>query len=661
MKFLNILKTSIAAKTTFLVLMIVIAILLVTGIWQTQYVRNIIANETHFQSNRAMESAIKVIDQRIANVETAVETAAEYAETFAKNDSQNAQFMTSLISKNEDIAAVTLLYRENYFPQHGKYYAPTVTRDPITGALEEDEIGGPEYDFCYLETDSNWIYTNVLDRGYWCLPYMDSISTKRAMVSYSVPLHEKDGSIYAVLCADVAVNWVNNIIEEAKPYDYCDIIVMSRDSLFLCHPDQDWVLTKNVVNDAKEEGDSAFVNLSRNMLRWQRGNDTLKMDIAVKEKKAKATDYVTFYAPISRVLWSICFMIPEAEIMKEANQLATYMTLMLALLVIVISVALFLIIRSQLWPIGKLAEDTREIAKGNFDVKLPEVKTHNEVRHLRDSFEEMQTSLSKYIEELQTTTASKAAMESELSIASSIQMSMLPKLYPPYPDRDDIDIFGSLTPAKAVGGDLFDFFIRDEKLFFCIGDVSGKGVPASLVMAVTRSQFRTVSANEEKPDRIVSILNESMAADNDSNMFVTLFIGVLDLPTGRLHYCNAGHDAPLLIGDEAVGLMPCDPNIPVGIMAGWEFTSQELLIYQATTIFLYTDGLTEAMNIDYEQFGDQRVMDTAQAVQRSGNHKPYEIITKMTTAVHQFVDKAEKSDDLTMLAIQYIKPLNPPA
>ena len=214
MKFLNILKTSIAAKTTFLVLMIVIAILLVAGIWQTQYVRNILANETYFQSNRAMESAIKVIDQRIANVETAVETAAEYAETFATNDIQNAQFMASLISKNEDIAAVTLLYRENYFPQHGKYYAPTVTRDPITGALEEDEIGGPEYDFCYLETDSNWIYTNVLDRGYWCLPYMDSISTKRAMVSYSVPLHEKDGSIYAVLCADVAVNWVNNIIEE---------------------------------------------------------------------------------------------------------------------------------------------------------------------------------------------------------------------------------------------------------------------------------------------------------------------------------------------------------------------------------------------------------------------------------------------------------------
>ena len=657
MKILNILKTSIAAKTTFLVLIIVIAILLVTGIWQTQYVRNILANETYHQSNRAMESAIKVIDQRIANVETAVETAAEYAETFATNDIQNAQFMASLISKNEDIAAVTLLYRENYFPKHGKYYAPTITRNPITGALEEDEIGGPEYDFCYLETDSNWIYTNKLDRGYWCLPYMDSISTKRAMVTYSVPLHEKDGSIYAVLCADVEVNWVNNIIQEAKPYEYCDIIVMSRDSMFLCHPDQNWVLTKNVVSNAKQEGDTAFVSLSRNMLRWQRGSDTLEMHIDFKEKKSNTSNSVTFYAPVSRVLWSVCFMIPEAEIMREANHLATYMTLMLVLLVIVISVALFLIIRSQLWPIGRLADETHEIAKGNFDVKLPEINTHNEVRHLRDAFEEMQTSLSKYIEELRTTTASKAAMECELTIASNIQMSMLPKLYPPYPDRDDIDIFGSLTPAKAVGGDLFDFYIRDEKLFFCIGDVSGKGVPASLVMAVTRSQFRTVSANEEQPNRIVSILNESMAADNDSNMFVTLFIGVLDLPTGQLRYCNAGHDSPLLIGNDVVGLMPCDPNIPVGIMAGWQFTSQELLIHHDTTIFLYTDGLTEAMNIDYEQFGDERVFNVAQSLQGVGSHKPYDAIAKMTDAVRQFVKEAEKSDDLTMLAIQYIKPL----
>lgn len=142
----------------------------------------------------------------------------------------------------------------------------------------------------------------------------------------------------------------------------------------------------------------------------------------------------------------------------------------------------------------------------------------------------MQHSLTHYVEELKETTASKAAIENELKIAHDIQMSMLPKTFPPYPERDDIDIFGTLKPAKDVGGDLFDFYIRDEKLIFCIGDVSGKGVPASLVMAMTRSLFRNISSHVTEPHLIVKALNDTMADDNDTNMFVTLFLGVLDLP-----------------------------------------------------------------------------------------------------------------------------------
>ena len=655
MRLLKYLDRSIAAKTTFLVIVIVIVITLVAGVLQVNYVRDIFARETYRQSNRAMESAIKAIDQRIANVETAVKTAASYAEDFATSDVNNIRFMADLIDGNQDISAVTLLYRDNYFPQHGKYYAPTITRHPVTGAYIEEEIGGPENDFCYLETDSNWIYTNKLNRGYWCLPYMDSISTKRAMVTYSVPLHEKDGSIYAVLCADVAVNWVQSIIEEAKPYEYCDIIVMSRDSMYLCHPDQNWILTRNVVHHAEQDGDTAFVRLSNRMLRWQRGTDTLLMDMHFKGEKATADSYVAFYAPVSRVLWSVCFVIPEFKILEEANKLGNYVGMMLVVLVVLISAILYWVIHFQLSPLGKLAEKTREIAQGNFDVKLPTIKSKDEVRHLRDSFDNMQTSLSKYMEELQSTTASKASMESELNIANNIQMSMIPKVFPPYPDRDDIDIYGSLTPAKAVGGDLFDFYIRDEKLFFCIGDVSGKGVPAALVMAVAHSLFRSVSTRESLADRIVTILNDATPNNNDSNMFVTLFVGVLDLPTGRLRYCNAGHNAPLLVGEDSISELPCDPNIPIGIMSGWKFTAQETLISPYTTIFLYTDGLTEAMNINYEQFGDERVLRIAETLKGSGNHQPYDIIAKMSEEVHRFVGEAEQSDDLTMLAIQYTK------
>jgi len=233
-------------------------------------------------------------------------------------------------------------------------------------------------------------------------------------------------------------------------------------------------------------------------------------------------------------------------------------------------------------------------------------------------------------------------------------MSMLPKIFPAYPDRDDIDIFGQLTPAKAVGGDLFDFFIRDEKLFFCIGDVSGKGVPAALVMAVTRAQFRTVSAHESMPERIITRLNETMSEGNESLMFVTLFIGVLDLPTGRLRYCNAGHDAPLLIG-AGIGMLPCDSNLPVGVMDDWKFTVQESHINKDTTIFLYTDGLTEAENSSHSQFTEERIIKVAREALDSNANRPVMLVQNMTKAVKEFVDGAEQSDDLTMLAIQYTK------
>lgn len=230
----------------------------------------------------------------------------------------------------------------------------------------------------------------------------------------------------------------------------------------------------------------------------------------------------------------------------------------------------------------------------------------------------MQQSLATYVEDLKTTTAAKASIENELEIAHGIQMSMLPKTYPAFPDRNDIDIYGQVTPAKAVGGDLYDFFIHDEKLFFCIGDVSGKGVPASLVMAVTRSLFRNIAAHTAHPDRMVTALNEALSDNNETNMFVTLFVGVLDLSSGHLSYSNAGHDMPLLLTDDEVIVLSCDANVPAGVIPGWNFTCQQTSeMKTGTTLFLYTDGLNEAEDIHHNQFGMERMQQTAMNATRT--------------------------------------------
>ena len=264
----------------------------------------------------------------------------------------------------------------------------------------------------------------------------------------------------------------------------------------------------------------------------------------------------------------------------------------------------------------------------------------------------MQHSLTKYMEDLKATTASKAAIENELTIAHNIQMAMLPKIFPPYPNRNDIDIYGMLTPAKAVGGDLFDFYIRDEKLFFCIGDVSGKGVPASLVMAVTRSLFRNVSSHSSEPGQIATALNKALSEGNETNMFVTFFVGVLNLADGSLLYCNAGHEAPLLVG-KGIGTLPCDANLPLGIMPDWSFTQQQAIIYPQTVIFLFTDGLSEAEDACHTQFGEERILAVAEKVLSQQQLQSQTFIDEMADAVNRFVGDAEQSDDLTMLALQY--------
>ncbi len=652
----NIFTHSVASRTVIMVLVVTAVMMLTAGYFQTRHIRNIVAAELDRQANRSMAGAIKVIHNRINSIETAVKTAAALSDKFAMQEDTADSMIARLINSNKDIAAVTLLYKENYFSKHGRYYAPTISRDSDSDELTTDEIGGPEKDFCYLETDSNWVYTNKLDRGYWCLPYVDSMSTKRSMVTYSVPLHDKDNNIYAVLCADIDLHWVNNIVNEAKPHEFSSVIVMSRDSQYVCHPDQEWVLSRNVVEHARKQKDKNFLSLVDHMLRHERGNDTLEMMEQYDNNTSTKEDlnnFIVYYAPIDNVIWSVCFLIPEKEVLKGANSLRSSLMVFTILLLLGISVMVYLIIHTQLRPLEILSEDAKEIAKGRFDTQLPQINTDNEIRHLRDSFAEMQLSLKHYTDELKITTAKKATMEIELKIASGIQMSMLPKVFPSYPDRKELDIFGALTPAKGVGGDLYDFYIRDEKLFFCIGDVSGKGVPASLVMATTRTLFRTISNNELKPNIIVESINHTIAENNDTNMFVTLFAGVLDLKTGNLEYANAGHNAPFIISDENCQILTVDPNLPIGIIPDFNYTLQQTFFPAKTTIFLYTDGLTEAENLEHELFGIER---TDKVIQKATKDiVPKQLIETMTDAVHQFVGGAEQSDDLTMLAITYTK------
>ena len=283
-------------------------------------------------------------------------------------------------------------------------------------------------------------------------------------------------------------------------------------------------------------------------------------------------------------------------------------------------------------------------------------KHGKEIEAAYDKLETAHEELESAYNKLETTTAAKERIESELRIARDIQMDMVPNIFPAFPERNDIDLHASMVPAKEVGGDLYDFFIQSDRLYFCIGDVSGKGIPASLFMSVVVNIFRMVAKEGFPPEYIATKLNDALSSENDNGMFCTMFIGEVDLTTGRLNYCNAGHNAPLIVDRPLSPHQPCRPsyiemesNAPIGLWPDLEFVGEHIDSVRGRTLFIYTDGLTEAENLSQEQFGESRLI-------RLFETRPYETarqaIDIVKASVAAFVGEAEPSDDQTMLCIK---------
>ena len=552
--------------------------------------------------------------------------------------------MNRMLKLNPYMRSCGIYFVEGYYPQKGRLFAPYASR--------RDSIIKESQDACDQGNDyvkAEWFKEAISSKeGYWAKPFLDNDSAQSPLVSYLLPIRDAQQRTVAVLGVDLSLSWLNEKMqptralnwknsEEWNPEYQLYFFMTDSTGTILVHPDTKRLVVENMqpyINDNNKNWGYLSVADSREEEKVVEGVKTL-----LCRQVVKYTD------------WDICLVMPLFFINVVGYAIAGIAIMFILLGLLVVYFFGRRSIKKQVRPLKQLATTADEVAKGNFKTVLPELKSRDEIHMLRDSFAQMQQSLTQYVEDLRATTAQKASMESELKVAHDIQMSMLPKTFPPYPERNDLDIFGSLTPAKGVGGDLFDFYIRDEQLFFCIGDVSGKGIPASLFMAVTRSLFRNISQHVSKPDHIVNALNQAQSDGNDTNMFVTLFVGVLDLKTGRLSYCNAGHDAPLLLGNE-VTILPCECNLPIGVIADFTFEQQEITLERPTTIFLFTDGLNEAENIDHAQFGDERIMSIAESMVTNGQLEPTQVIRHMTDAVHTFVGIAEQSDDLTMLAIE---------
>ena len=464
----------------------------------------------------------------------------------------------------------------------------------------------------------------------------DDIYSKDMIASYCQPIKDKEGQYIGTLSVDISLEWLSKTISAVKPYPNSYSIMIGQGGTYFVHPDSTKLVYQTIFTESMEHPDTAMVSLGHAMQRGEEGMRQLKLN---------GEDCYVFYKPLSTTGWSVAIVCPESDIFGSFNRLRRAVTgSVVGGLILLMLVCIYTIGR-KLRPLTKLARQAEAIASGDFSVTLPDDGRRDEVGQLRQSFTEMQHSLVNYIEELKSTTAQKASIENELKVASDIQMSMVPRMFPAFPNRNDIDLYASMTPAKEVGGDLYDFFIQEEILYFCVGDVSGKGIPASLFMAVTRNLFRIVAQQGLPPAEIASHISNLLAVDNDRGMFVTMFIGKADLRTGRLDYCNCGHNAPIIDGQF---LKMQYVNQPLGLWEDAPFYGESIDNIKGKQILLYTDGLNEAENQDKVILGNERLIEL---MQDAKDLEAKQVVDMLLAAVETHRAGADQNDDLTLLCL----------
>ena len=572
-----------------LTLIIAVVTLEATFLVQYYFSRKTIWEEAIGRAEGHLEATNLQVSDVLNQVETAVRNNVWAVRKVLDSPDSLAFLTTRIVENNDFISGSAIAFVENYYPEKGRMFSPYTYRED--GVVKETQLGTETYN--YLEKE--W-FTMPLEQGsgYWSEPYFDSGGGKMFMTTYSVPVTDNDGQVVAVLTSDISLDWLTGLVGGIQVYPGAFGIIVSRKGQFMVCPVPSLVVRNTVQEAAESIPETVVRDIAQSMLAGERGRQLVHY---------RGDKVYTFYAPIDRAGWSMAIVVPYDEIYGDVRKVG--------LLVVALQLIGLLLMAYILWSAAK-----------------------NRMR-------------------FQDVSQKKNRIESELHIARDIQMAMLPMTFPTYPESIEIDRAGTIVPAKEVGGDRYEFFQREDKMYFSIGDVSGKGVPASLVMAVTRSLFRSVSARETSPQRIVAQMNDSMAETNENNMFVTFFLGVLDLRTGHLRYCNAGHNAPVRMGPGAASLLDVVPNLPLGVEPGVSYVEQEIDLSTGEGLYLYTDGLTEAENADHVLFGEENLL---KAVLRHAGDKASAQLHAMTTAVKAHTRGFNPSDDLTMLIVRFTNP-----
>ena len=598
--------------------------------------------ESTFENVKNMAGlTLNRIDTVLIAVTKVSKSMATFIEFSTLTETELLSILRSIVETNPTICGSTISFEPYRFNKNKYYFGPYFRKSE--DGIKYFDLCPPKYD--YFKRDW-YTVSKKLGHGVWSEPYF---TEGVDMVTYSEPVYkningkkEFCGIVACDVSLDSLVDIISTVNDNRYKSDYA-FLISSKGSV-IAHPNKKiYTKGKKVFSLIETKNDPIKNSISEDIFSGETG---FRRHFSHRLNKMA---YI-YYQPLWRTGWSLGIVIPEDELLHHLNAVTFELFVIGFVAYILILVLIVVLAGKMTMPLRALASAAYKIGKGDFHTKLPVISSKDEIGVLSHSFHIMQENLIKYIANLQETTVAKEKIEKELSIASEIQQSLLPHKFP---CLKQIDLYATLIPAKEVGGDLYDFFFIDDKhLCFAIGDVSGKGVPSALFMAVAKTLLRAKVSLTMDPAKVFNTMNEDLCKENESYMFVTFFLGILNIETGDLEYCNAGHNPPLIHTAKKgfYYLHTEETHPPLGIVADANYVGNRLELLPEDIFFLYTDGVTEAMNIDDMQFSEEKLLNV---LNKNKDETVSNIIDNVKLAVDQHVAGELQSDDITMLIFEY--------
>ena len=595
----------------------------------------------HEQATETARNYASKLDAEFRAIAQVAQNTAAFLEIVPDlNEVELFALLRANVEQNPLIYGSAIAYSPFKFNSDIELFSPYVYRKG--DELLKMDIAKDGYDY----TDEPWewfVRSRDTEKPLWTEPYYDEGAGNILMDTYAVPFF-RDGKFRGVATVDIPLD---RLQQRSGLEDLTDqpFVIVSPSGRFISHPDTESIMVESIQQRAEETGEPGLRMLANDMLSGRSGVVRVeRLDFLNDEP------YWVFYSPIKSTGWSFATALSEAQILAYSRAQINRGIIGLSLMIILIIICVLLVGSSIIRPIQVLAEAVGRLGGGNLDVSIGQIRSKDEVGQLSRAFNDMVRQLRQHVNALTKETAARESVESELRVAQDIQSSLLPGTFPPYPDRPEFDLHAINVAAKHVGGDFFDFFLVDDKtLMLVIADVSGKGVPAAILMAVTRTIVRNQAENNLSPAQILSETNRLMNQDRKQPMFVTLFMASYDIQSGKICYANGGHLPPLRIDanghvsqfGEATGTI-------VGMLDDAVYDECEDELKPGEAIILYTDGILEARLPDGKFFGDANFRNLLSA----NMNEPVKDLCEFVITEITGYQANKLSDDVTIMGLR---------